>query len=67
MTRNRYWSTVMPIAGIVYVIVLMVVPNGHGVAGIGAMVLAIVALAAFFLPAPVDGRKRDRKRDRTAG
>ena len=61
MTRNRYYTTVVPIAGILYVIALLVIHVRH-VASVGALLLAVVVLVGAFLPAPstVDSRTRDR-------
>jgi hypothetical protein len=63
MTRNRYYTTVVPIAGLLYVIALLVIHVKH-VASVGALVLAVVVVAGTFLPAaaPTD---RDRPRDRS--
>lgn len=61
MTRNRYYATVLPIAGILYVIALIAI-NGHHVATIGALVLAIIAMIGAFLPPPGKGEGRDRDR-----
>ena len=65
MNRTRYYTTVVPIAGILYVIALLTI-KGHHVATVGALVLAGVAIAgAFFAdPDPDSARDRDRKRDR---
>ena len=66
MTRNRYYTTVVPIAGILYVIALIAI-KGHHVSSIGALVLAVVVLVGAFLPAaaPAEDRDRDRDRNRT--
>ncbi|HEU5265744.1 MAG TPA: hypothetical protein VFU35_03545 [Jatrophihabitans sp.] len=62
MTRNRYYTTVVPIAGILYVIALLAIHVRH-VTSVGAMLLAIVVLVGAFLPAQstVDSQPRDRK------
>jgi hypothetical protein len=74
MTRNRYYTTVVPVAGILYVLALLTI-DGHHVSSIGALLLAVVVLVGAFLPAPatVDdtdpnhdrARVRDRERNRT--
>ena len=63
MTRNRYYTTVVPIAAILYVIAILALHGKH-VSSIGAMILAIVVLAGAFLrpPAGTDGRQRERRR-----
>lgn len=61
MTRGRYYSVVMPIAAIVYVIVGILV--GGMAWTIGALCIALVAvLGNAFLPS--GGRNRNRHRDR---
>jgi hypothetical protein len=64
MTRNRYYTTVVPIAGILYVIALITI-KGHHVSSIGALLLAAVVLVGAFFPAAptIDGPDRDRSRD----
>ncbi len=60
MTRNRYYTTVVPVAGLLYVIALLTIDVRH-VSSIGAVALAVVVIAGSFLPsaAPTD-RPRDR-------
>lgn len=68
MTRGRYYSTVMPIAGIVYVILLITV-KGHHIAVVGALAFAIIAIAGGFLDhddAGKGGRPREERRQRRA-
>jgi hypothetical protein len=63
MTRNRYYTTVVPIAGLLYVIALLVIHAKH-VSSIGALVLAVVVVVGAFLPAAAP-TERDRPRDRS--
>jgi len=44
MTRGKYYSVAMPLAGILYAIVLIVVHNST-VTVVGAMLFAVVAVA----------------------
>ncbi len=44
MTRGRFYSIAMPIAGILYVIALILTRNGT-VAAVGAMLFAVIAIA----------------------
>jgi hypothetical protein len=53
MTRGRYYAAVMPIAGILYVIALVVLQDRvANVAVVGALILAILAvIGATVIPA----------------
>ncbi len=44
MTRGRFYSIAMPIAGILYVIALILTRNGT-VAAVGALLFAVIAIA----------------------
>ncbi len=61
-SRGRYYHTVVPIAGIVYVIVLFATGFNRTVVVIGALVLALVAVAGSALRVPGIGRQRNRYR-----
>jgi hypothetical protein len=65
MTRNRYYTTVVPIAGLLYVIALLFIHVRH-VSSVGAIMLAVVVLAGAFLPSPApthDDREHEREHD----
>jgi hypothetical protein len=59
MTRGRYYSSVMPVAGILYVIALIVLPHHGTVAVVGAMCFALIAVAG-----PLVIRSTTRPRER---
>ncbi len=65
MTRGRFYSSVMPIAGIIYVIVLFATGFNATVVIIGALVFALIAVvgSAMFRPQG-GGRHRNRNRNR---
>lgn len=44
MTRGRFYSIAMPLAGILYVIALILTHNGK-VATVGALLFAVIAIA----------------------
>jgi hypothetical protein len=65
MTRGQYYSRVMPVLGILYVIVILVLDHQTKVVTVGALVLALAAVAApWFTRSPADGEGRDRRRNR---
>jgi hypothetical protein len=65
VTRGRYFATVMPIAAIVYVIVLFAVGFDTKVTVIGALVLGLISMVgALVLPnRTAPGRDRNRRRN----
>ena len=65
LTAGRYYTTVMPVAGIVYVIVLFLTKfNGTAVL-LGALVFALIAiLGSTVLRGRSSGRQRNRSRSR---
>lgn len=65
MTRRRYYRSVMPIAGIIYVIVLFATGFNATVAIIGALVFALIAVVgSAIFRAHGGGRQRNRDRNR---
>lgn len=65
MTRGRYYSSVMPIAGILYVIVLFATGFNATVVIIGALVFALIAVVgSAMFRAQGGGRYRNRNRNR---
>jgi hypothetical protein len=66
MASGRYYATVMPVAGIVYVIVLFATGFNGTVTVIGALVFALIAVVgSTMLRGGGTGRRRNR--DRTRG
>lgn len=64
MTRGRYFATVMPIAAIVYVIVLFAVGFDTLVTVIGALVLGLISMVGSLVLTGRTGPGRDRNRHR---
>lgn len=65
MTRGRYYSSVMPIAGIIYVIVLFATGFNATVVIIGALAFALIAVVgSAVFRAQGGGRQRNRNRNR---
>ncbi len=66
MTRGRYYSSVMPIVGIIYVIVLFATGFNATVVIIGALVFTLIAVvgSAMFRPHG-GGRHRNPNRNRS--
>lgn len=63
MTRGRFYSTVFPIAAILYVIVLVATGYNGKVAVIGALCFALIAIiGTAALRSAGEGRQRDRGR-----
>ncbi len=63
MTRDRYYRSVMPIAGVLYVIVLFATGFNATVVIIGALVFALVAVVgSTMFGARGGGRHRNRNR-----
>jgi hypothetical protein len=66
MTRGRYYSSVMPIAGIIYVIVLFATGFNATAVVIGALVFALIAvMGTVIFRAQGGGRQRNRNRNRS--
>jgi hypothetical protein len=66
MTRGRYYSSVMPIAGIIYVIVLFATGFNATSVVVGALVFALIAVMGTVLfRAQGGGRQRNRNRNRS--
>lgn len=64
ISQGRYYSTAMPVAAIVYVIVLFATGFNGMVAIIGALVFALIAVVGTAFRAPGAGRQRNRNRNR---
>lgn len=65
MTRGRYYSSVMPVAAIVYVIVLFATGFNVTVVVIGALVIAMIAvIGSAIFRGQGGGRHRNRNRNR---
>lgn len=63
MTPGRYYSSVMPIAAIIYVIVLFATGFNATVVVIGALVFALIAvIGSAMFRAQGGGRQRNRNR-----
>ena len=61
ITRGRYYSSVMPIAGIAYLIVLIVTSFNVAVVLIGALVFGLLAVTGSAVVRPQSaGRLRNR-------
>ncbi len=66
MTRGRYYRSVMPIAGIIYVIVLFATGFNATAVVIGALVFALIAvMGTVIFRAQGGGRQRNRNRNRS--
>ena len=65
MTRGRYFGTVMPIWGVLYVIGIIVFDNSTFtvVGALGFALLAVIGVAVI-RPEPGTGRQRNRNRNR---
>jgi hypothetical protein len=61
MTRGRYYSSVMPVAGIVYAMAVIVLPHHGMVAVIGAMCFALIAVCGIAFGGWSPGRQRQRR------
>lgn len=65
MTPGRYYSTVMPVAGILYVIVMFATGFNRNVVIIGALAFALIAVVgSAMFRGQGTGRQRNRSRDR---
>jgi len=66
VTRERFYSTTVPIWAILYVIVLLATRHNGAFAAAGAVVFALIAVvgATLIRPGPTDGRSRERQRRR---
>ncbi len=64
MTRNQYYSILIPAAGIVYLIVMFLLDwNGTAVV-VGALIIGLITILGRFVPLGTTGRVRDRNRNR---
>ena len=64
MVRSQYYSILLPVAGIIYVISMFLLDwNGTAVV-VGALILAVIAILGRMVPLGTTGRVRDRNRNR---
>ncbi len=64
MTRQQYYSILIPAAGIIYVIAMFLLDwNGTAVV-VGALSLGLIAILGRLAPLGTTGRVRDRNRNR---
>ena len=64
MTRNQYYSILIPAAGIVYLIIMFLLDwNGTAVV-VGALIIGLITILGRFAPLGTTGRVRDRNRNR---
>ncbi len=64
MNRQQYYSVVLPVAGIVFVIAMFLLDwDGTGVV-VGALILGLIAILGRLAPLGTTGRVRDRNRNR---
>ena len=64
MVRSQYYSILLPVAGIIYVIAMFLLDwNGTAVV-VGALILGLIAILGRMVPLGTTGRSRDRNRNR---
>ncbi len=61
-SRGRYFSTVMPVAAIIYVIVLFLTKFNSTVVIVGALLFALIVVLGSRIRGSATGRQRNRNR-----
>lgn len=64
MVRSQYYSILLPVAGIIYVIAMFLLDWDGTAVIVGALILAVIAILGRMVPLGTTGRSRDRNRNR---
>ena len=64
LVRSQYYSMLLSVAGIVYVIVMFLLDWDGTAVVVGALILAVIAILGRMAPLGTTGRTRDRNRNR---